>query len=59
MSWKYLTQIDTTATTYIWIDQRDPVLTDSFVTDPMYQHYTSPIQLIGGCSTTIPWTTIM
>lgn len=57
MSWKYCTQTQSSDDVYIWIDSRDPVVTDTFVTDPMYQQYTSPIQLIGGCSTTIPWTT--
>ena len=57
MSWKYCTQTPQSDDVYIWIDSRNPTLTDTFTTDPMYQQYTSPIQLIGGCSTTIPWTT--
>ena len=55
MSWKYCTQTSDNA--YIWIDSRDPILTDTFTTDPMFTSILSPIQLIGGCSTTIPWTT--
>ena len=58
MSWRYTTEIPDTQTTYLWIDGRDPVLTDTFTTDPQYQMFTSPVQLVGGCSTTIPWTTI-
>lgn len=58
MSWKYCTENSPFDYVRIWIDPRDPILTDTFTTDLQYQMITSPIQLVGGCSTTIPWTTI-
>ena len=58
MSWKYCTENSQSDDVRIWIDPRDPILTVTFTTDPQYQMITSPIQLVGGSSTTIPWTTI-
>lgn len=55
MAWKYLTQVDQSDDIYIWIDNRDPLLTDTSSTDPMYRDYSSPVKVIGGSSTTIPW----
>ena len=56
MAWKYLTQVNQyQPDTYIWIDNRDLILTDTFTTDPKYIGYLSPVKVIGGSSTTIPF----